>query len=372
MNFILGILFSVIMVSVLVLIPWIGVWVLEWRFLFGVIIPYAAIAMFIVGIIYRVIRWARSPVPFRIPTTAGQQKSLPWIKSSPIDNPSNTLGVIIRMAFEILLFRSLFRNTNLEFRQGPKITYEWEKWLWIAALAFHYSFLVVVLRHLRFFTEPIPAFVHWIENLDGFLEMGIAPFPGFSVPGILISGFVLLAALAYLLLRRLYISQTRYISLPADYFPLFLIIGIATTGVIMRYMGAFMQFVFGVDWFTVPVVNVKELAMGLITFQPVIPDHIGTIFYIHFFLVCTLIVYFPFSKLMHMGGIFLSPTRNLSNNNRAVRHINPWNYPVKTHTYAEYEDEFREKMVEAGLPVEKMPEAEAKDEAGSSEESEKE
>ncbi|MBN1849100.1 MAG: sulfate reduction electron transfer complex DsrMKJOP subunit DsrM [Deltaproteobacteria bacterium] len=372
MNFILGILFSIVVVSILVFIPWIGVWAWDLRFVFGVIVPYAAIAIFIMGILYRVIGWARSPVPFRIPTTAGQQKSLAWIKPNRIDNPSNAFGVIIRMAFEVLLFRSLFRNTSLEFRQGNRITYEWEKWLWVAALAFHYSFLVVVLRHLRFFTEPIPAFVHWIENLDGFLEMGIAPFSGFSLPGILISGFVLLAALTYLFLRRLYISQTRYISLPADYFPLFLIIGIATTGVLMRYMGAFMQFIFGADWFSVPVVNVKELAMGLVTFHPVIPEDIGTIFYIHLFLVSILLAYFPFSKLMHMGGIFLSPTRNLSNNNRMVRHVNPWDYPVKTHTYEEYEDEFREKMVEAGLPVEKISEESAEDKTGSSEEAEKE
>jgi nitrate reductase gamma subunit len=73
----------------------------------------------------------------------------------------------------------------------------------------------------------------------------------------------------------------------------------------------------------------------------------------HLFLVCSLFAYFPFSKLVHLGGIFLSPTRNLANNNRMVRHVNPWSYPVKVHTYAEYEEEFREKMIEAGLPVEK-------------------
>ena len=54
---------------------------------------------------------------------------------------------------------------------------------------------------------------------------------------------------------------------------------------------------------------------------------------------------------MHMGGIFLSPTRNTTSDTRARRHVNPWNYPVKVHTYDEYEDDFREKMVEAGLPV---------------------
>jgi nitrate reductase gamma subunit len=66
-----------------------------------------------------------------------------------------------------------------------------------------------------------------------------------------------------------------------------------------------------------------------------------------------LFAYFPFSKLMHLGGVFLSPTRNLPNDSREARHINPWNYPVKVHTYEAYEDDFREKMIEAGLPVEK-------------------
>jgi hypothetical protein len=39
--------------------------------------------------------------------------------------------------------------------------------------------------------------------------------------------------------------------------------------------------------------------------------------------------------------------------------VNPWNYPVKTHTYEEYEDEFRELMIEAGIPVEKGVESTA-------------
>ena len=74
--------------------------------------------------------------------------------------------------------------------------------------------------------------------------------------------------------------------------------------------------------------------------------------FVHLLLVSVLAAYFPFSKLMHMGGVFLSPTRNLANNNRAVRHINPWNYPVKIHTYAEWEEEFRDKIEAAGLPLE--------------------
>ena len=106
-------------------------------------------------------------------------------------------------------------------------------------------------------------------------------------------------------------------------------------------------------FFKVSVIGIKELAMGLINFKPVIPEGIGVLFYIHLFLVSTLFAYFPFSKLTHMAGVFLSPTRNLANTNRAELHVNPWNYPVKVHTYEEYEDHFREFMKDAGIPVEK-------------------
>ena len=353
MNFVLSILFSSFAVIVVVLIPWIGVGALDLRILFGIIIPYAAMATFFVGIVVRVIDWSRSPVPFRIPTTAGQQWSFPWIKSNPIDNPKGTGGVVIRMIFEVLTFRSLFRNTRLEYRRidgVPKIDYEWEKWLWVAALLFHYSFLVIVLRHFRFFVEPVPGFVTLLQNLDGFMQMGAAPFNGFGLPGVYLTDMLLMAAVTWLLLRRILYSQMRYISLPADYFPLFLIFALGFSGMLMRYL------------FRVDVTAVKELAIGLFKFSPVAPEGIGVIFYIHLFILSVLIAYFPFSKLMHLAGIFLSPTRNLANTSRFVRHVNPWNYPVQTHTYDEYEDEFRDKMIEAGLPVEKGAESTAETE----------
>jgi nitrate reductase gamma subunit len=302
MNFIFGIVLSSVVVLILVLVPWIGVGALKLDTLFGIIIPYLALATFFVGIIGRVIGWARSPVPFRIPTTAGQQWSLPWIKQNRIDNPKSTAGVVVRMIFEVLTFRSLFRNTKLQFRSGPKIGYEWEKWLWLFALAFHYSFLVVLIRHLRFFTEPIPGFVKLIEHFDSLMQAGVAPLDGFMLPSVMISGFVLLGAVTLLVLRRILIPQVNYISLPGDYFPLFLITAIGLTGVLMRYV------------LKVDIVSAKELTMGLVTFRPGVPEGIGVLFYIHLFLVSVLIAYIPFSKITHMAGVFLSPTRNLSNN----------------------------------------------------------
>jgi nitrate reductase gamma subunit len=106
-------------------------------------------------------------------------------------------------------------------------------------------------------------------------------------------------------------------------------------------------------FYKVDIVAVKELTMGLVSFSPAIPEGVGFIFFVHLFFVAVLFMYFPFSKLMHAGGVFMSPTRNLVNNSRRIRHINPWNYDVKTHTYEEYEDEFRDLMREAGLPLEK-------------------
>ncbi len=328
------VLYPFIAVLALIVVAFLGGKVTGLQYLLGVVLPYLAFGIFIVGFVNRVIYWAKSPVPFRIPTTCGQEKSLPWIKQDRLDCPSTTLEVLGRMFLEIFLFRSLFRNTEAKIHDGPKLIYGSSKYLWLFALLFHYSFLIIVLRHLRLFTEPIPFFVPLIEFADGMLQIG--------APRLYLTDSIFLAAIAFLFLRRLISRKVRYISLPADYFPLVLIFFIGVTGLLMRYV-----------W-RVDITAVKQLTAGLAAFSPVLPDGIGSIFFVHVTLVCTLLIYFPFSKLMHMGGVFLSPTRNMANNSRAVRHINPWNDPaIKPHSYAAYEDEFREFMKDAGIPVEK-------------------
>ncbi len=326
-------LVSFVAVLLLALAAYAGASVQGLRPLLGIWIPYAAFVLFVGGMIARILKWAGAPVPFRIPTTTGQQRSLPWIKDSKIESPSTLFGVIGRMALEVLFFRSLFRNIKTQLHEGGRLAYGEAKWLWLAGLAFHYSFAVILFRHLRFFIEKVPATVQTVDALDSFLQIG--------APLLYMTDVVLLGAVTYLFIRRVFLPQVRYISLPADYFPLFLILGIGATGVLMRY---FMK---------TDVVGVKVLSMGLISFAPSVPETIAPIFFAHLFLLSVLFAYFPFSKLVHMGGVFLSPTRNLANNSRMKRHVNPWNYPVHVHTYEEYENDFREKMKEAGLPVEK-------------------
>jgi nitrate reductase gamma subunit len=300
--------------------------------LFGIWIPYVAVATFIVGIVLQVIRWGRSAVPFRIPTTCGQQRALPWIPNDSLEAPHTTGAVLKRMFLEVFLFRSLFRNTRMKIQDGNAV-YGSTKWLWLGGLAFHYAFFTILIRHLRFFMEPVPALIGAMDKADSLFQIGLPPMYQTDA--------VILAALAFLLARRLFEPQVRYISFASDFFPLLLIGAIATTGVLMRY------------FVRVDVTAIKQLAMSLATFSPAVPAGVGALFFAHLFLICILLAYFPFSKLLHAPGVFMSPTRNLANNSREVRHINPWNPTVKFHTYEEWEEEFHVPMKKAGFPLEK-------------------
>jgi nitrate reductase gamma subunit len=329
----MAVLYSISAVAVLLFLITLGVWGMGWYSLFGVVIPYLAIVLFIAGFIQRVLKWASSPVPFHIPTICGQQKSLPWIKASRVDSPSTTGGVVARLALEVLLFRSLLKNEKVELHEPTKVLFKTSTLLWLGALAFHWSLLVIVVRHLRFFLEPVPTVMVVLQRFDSILQN--------LMPILYISDVVILIALAYLFLRRVIYPQIRYISLPSDYFVILIIAGIAFSGILMRLI------------YKVDLVQVKAWVLSMIRFHPVLPQGANLLFYIHLFFISLLIAYFPLSKLMHMAGIFLSPTRNLMNTSRYSRHINPWNHSVKVHTYEEYEDEFRQSMKETGLPVDK-------------------
>ena len=325
--------YPLIAVTVLVLLPLLTLLGTGAEYAFAVVMPCLALTAFFAGFIYRIIRWAQSPVPFNITTVAGQEKSLPWIKDNKIESPANNWAVAWRMFVEIFFFRSLFRNSRADLVAGQRLAYGGSRWLWLGGLAFHWSLLVILFRHLRFFTEPVFLPVTWLTSLDSVFQ--------FSLSTLFLTDFIILAALTYLFLRRVVSPQIKYISLASDYLAPLLILGVVISGVFMRWI------------FKVDVDAVKRLAISMVTFRPAVGPDIGLAFYIHLMLACALVAYFPFSKMMHAPGILFSPTRNMKNDSRAVRHINPWNRAVRIHTYEEYEDEFRKPMIAAGLPVEK-------------------
>jgi len=218
------------------------------------VLPYIAFAIFVIGVIYRILYWARSAVPLKIPTTAGQQPTFKFIRRTwidKIDSPSNKFWTVVRMLFEVFLFRSLFRNTRYYIEKAGKNVDT--RWLWLFALLFHYSLLIIVIRHLRFFTNPTPEFVSLIEHLDGLVGVAITP-------PLLMTGVIALVALAFLWGRRIFLAKERSISLPSDHIILFLMAVILISGLLLRYV------------IKTDLTYVKMFALSIVTFKPPSPE----------------------------------------------------------------------------------------------------
>ena len=153
-----------------------------------VVLFYAATAMLVGGVGYHIWLYARTPQPLKIPTTPA---------------PTTLPGVALRMFREVVLFESLFKAN---------------KWIWLFGWLFHFALVLVLLRHLRYFTEPVWA---WVAIMQ--------PFG-------LYASFAMLAGLAGLWARRFLVDRVRYITSPSDHLMLALLIAIAVSGVVMKYV----------------------------------------------------------------------------------------------------------------------------------------
>jgi nitrate reductase gamma subunit len=223
---------------------------------------YLATAAFVVGLAYRIRLYARAPALLNIPTTPA---------------PTTQKGVVVRMTKEVVLFESLFKAN---------------KWTWLFGWVFHMAMLLVVLRHLRYFTEPVWFWVNWVQ-----------PFG-------LYAGFAMVAGLAALWGRRFLVERIKYISAPSDHLMLLLLIGIGVTGLMMKYVAH------------TDIISLKAYILGLMYFdwQPLPAD---PVLLVHLGLVLILIFIFPISKLLHAPGVFFSPGRNQADNTREKRYVSP-------------------------------------------------
>jgi len=224
---------------------------------------YLATGVFVIGVALKIRSYARAPAPLKIATTPA---------------PTTSVGVGWRMAREVVFFESLFRSS---------------KWTWVFGWVFHAALLLVILRYLRYFQEPV-----WLPVAL------IQPFGTYA-------GFAMVAALAGLWARRWLVDRVRYISTPSDHLMLALLLAIGLTGLGMR-------FVVHTD-----IVAVKVFFQGVmrLDWQPLPGD---PALLIHLALVALLMLIFPISKLLHAPGLFFSPTRNQPDNAREVRHIAAW------------------------------------------------
>lgn len=228
-----------------------------------VTLSYVAAGLFFGGLAYKIGLYSLIPSPLKIPTTP---------------QPVTPAGVVWRNIVNISTFSDLFKGN---------------RWTWAGGYALHIVLVFVLLRHLRFFMEPVPSVLSKIQYLIWYLS-ALLPLP-----------------IIYLWVRRKAVDRVAYITTFADVFILGLLFFIGLTGVSLKILAR------------TDVVAVKKFLMGIILFSPEnIPTH--PVFLIHFTLVLILAVYFPFSKLLHAGGMFFSPTTAQADNPREVRHINPW------------------------------------------------
>ena len=227
------------------------------------ILFYFATLMFVVGLVYRINTYWRTPAPLIIPTTPA---------------PTTQTGVVLRMTREVVFFESLFK-ANL--------------WTWSMGWLFHASLALVLVRHLRYFTEPV---WEWVALAQ--------PFGMYA-------GLTMLLGLCGLWIRRLLVERIRYISTPSDHLMLVLLIGIAASGLLM-------SFVTHAD-----VITVKTFFLGWMQLD-IRPLPADFVLYFHLLSVAALLAIFPISKLLHAPGVFFSPSRNQADNPREKRHIAPW------------------------------------------------
>ena len=231
--------------------------------LFFALLFYAAFLLCVAGLVYKIADYARTPAPLKIPTTPA---------------PTTSGGVVLRMLREVTLFESLFK-ANL--------------WIWLFGFMFHVALALVLLRHLRYFTEPVWFWVTWIQP--------------FGIYG----GLAMVAGLAALWGRRFLVERIRYISTVSDHLMLALLIGVGISGLSMK-------FVVHTD-----IISVKEFFLGLMRFD-LQPLPVQPLLFVHLTLVALLIAIFPYSKLLHAPGLFFSPGRNQADDSRERRHLAPW------------------------------------------------
>lgn len=237
------------------------------------ILLYVAAAIFLAGMGWRLLTWLRAPVPLKIVLTPG---------------PVTGSGVVRRLAGELVLFRSLFGA---------------DRGLWGAAWVFHVSLALLAVGHLGGLVVPGIARSSLGMTEEQFHHL--AQITG----GVF--GLLAVAPLFYLLWRRLAAERVRYITTFSDYFALGLLLLIILTGNDMRFAGG------------LEIVQARQFVWGWLTFHPVAAPAVPA-FTAHVLLVCVLLIYLPFSKLVHLGGLVFSPTLNQKNNPRVDRHIGPW------------------------------------------------
>ena len=228
------------------------------RFVVGGVLPYIAVAVFVVAMIHRIYKWKKLPSPsitlFPAPATSRA-------------NAANTVK-------EAVLFSSLFKG---------------DRFLWVFAWGFHVILALIFVGHFRVFA-----------NVDGVLvSMGMSEegIQAMSAGSGGTAGVVIFVTAVVLLVRRLVIPRVREITSWGDHLALLLIGAILITGNIMRFGPEHFDLTLTRDYFA------TLASFGSINGAAALENNV---FLLHMGLALLLVMYIPFSKILHFGGIFFT------------------------------------------------------------------
>ena len=225
------------------------------HFILGVL-PYCTLLVFVVGMAYRIYVWARTPQP-------GAMTLFP----APRKGPATFMGVVK----ESLFFPGLLKGDRM---------------LWGFAWIFHVTLALIVLGHIRVFMD-----FPWLWSTLGIDADRMSAVSGGA------AGIIIVLCALVLIIRRLTIGRVREISNLTDFLALLIIIAVLMTGNGMRFGAHF-------DLETTRV-YFSSLATFSLT-AATLPT--SGMFMLHFLLAQVLIMFIPFSKIMHFGGIFFTQT----------------------------------------------------------------
>lgn len=215
-------------------------------------LPFITCIVFILGIFHRINRWNRAGTT-RIPLF-------------PL--PSGIPGRWNRIAKEVLLFKGLL---------------EGDRSLWIGTWVFHATLALILAGHAGMFAS--------IPFAPGEAEVGKGEADSLGALAGGCAGLTVLGMGIYLLLRRLVLPRVRVISGFEDYASLILVLGVAVTGNVMRFSSHF------------ELNQARDYFSALLSLRPV-PAPLDPCFALHLFLGQILVMYIPFSKFLHIPGVF--------------------------------------------------------------------
>ena len=230
---------------------------MDWFTFFAAgILVYVAVAVFIGGTIYQIIKWrARAKSPIRqgmFPRPTGARRFL-------------------KLGWDSLLYPWVLDT---------------DRWMWFFVITMHAAGLGLFFGHTRLFGDA--SFMLGIFGEEGLEKLGGALGAGI--------GIFLFVAFSYFLIRRMKYPY-KELSVPADYLLLLLILLLVLLGDHLRLTHPF------------ELGDYRAYMASLVSLRPSYPDAIAEsparwVLTGHVLTACMLLIYFPFSKLIHAIGGF--------------------------------------------------------------------